>query len=184
MSADTRPISPSRFAAAIKDLSPSTLRLKLLEIRNSIAHLDYSNAQMLPFAQPSSPSTLPDQDCIDAIAENQGVVQHMMQRVELIRAEVEARSLAWQEFAELAPSRASAEEEQEGGEERHAAWEDGTFETGMIRGGQVRFDGREGVAGGSLSDEELRRVVERQLREWQEGDESSEANGHDAGLHL
>ncbi|CAG9938134.1 unnamed protein product [Clonostachys rosea f. rosea IK726] len=54
MSADTTPISPARFAAALKDLSISMLHLKSLEIRNSIAHLQYSNDQLRPFAEGSA----------------------------------------------------------------------------------------------------------------------------------
>ena len=57
MSADTRPISPARFAAALKDLSVGMLHLKVLEIRNSIAHLQYSNDQLRPFADGSATAT-------------------------------------------------------------------------------------------------------------------------------
>ncbi len=51
MSADTTPISPARFAAAVKDLSVEMLHIKVIEIRNSIAHLQYSNDQLRPFAE-------------------------------------------------------------------------------------------------------------------------------------
>ncbi|SPQ18847.1 34627e8b-f2c2-4524-abe1-f4479ed8da0a [Thermothielavioides terrestris] len=51
MSADSVPITPARFAAALKDLPLSSLHLKLLELRNSIAHLDYSNEQLRPYAE-------------------------------------------------------------------------------------------------------------------------------------
>ncbi|KOS19087.1 hypothetical protein ESCO_000997 [Escovopsis weberi] len=106
MSADTTPISPSRFAAALKDLSLPMLHLKTLEIRNSIAHLQYSNDQLKPFAEGaqscSGPSdsapAAPDQDCIDAIRENELVIDRMAERIVVIRAEVEARGLSWREF--------------------------------------------------------------------------------------
>ncbi|KAJ4295876.1 hypothetical protein N0V88_004578 [Collariella sp. IMI 366227] len=48
MSSDALPISPSRFAAALPDLPLSALHLKVLELRNSITHLDYSNEQLRP----------------------------------------------------------------------------------------------------------------------------------------
>jgi len=112
MSADAAPITAGRFAEAIKDLSLSMLHLKVLELRNSIAHLDYSNEQLRPFAEgtataldspSSSPATAqqqqqPDQDCIDAIRENEAVVARMQERIALIRAEVESRGLSWTEL--------------------------------------------------------------------------------------
>ena len=82
MSAETQPITPARFAEALQDLPTSALALKVLELRNSIAHLDYSNAELKPFAdgtasaiespgqQQATTTGTPDQDCIDAIKEN------------------------------------------------------------------------------------------------------------------
>ncbi|KAL0939249.1 secondary alcohol dehydrogenase [Colletotrichum truncatum] len=105
-SADTRPITPTRFAEALKDLSLPTLHLKVLEIRNSILHLEYSNAQLKPYAEGSA-TTLdaadaaagrPDQDCVEAIRENEAVIARMQERVDLIRAEVEERGHNWNEF--------------------------------------------------------------------------------------
>lgn len=104
MSFDALPITPARFAEAIKDLSLTTLHLKVLELRNSIAHLDYSNEQLRPFAEgtaegaASSPPGEPDPDCADAIRENEAVVARMQERIGLVRAEVEARGLGWTEF--------------------------------------------------------------------------------------
>ncbi|KAF6813624.1 secondary alcohol dehydrogenase [Colletotrichum sojae] len=107
MSADTTPISPTRFAAAIHDLSLPTLHLKVLEIRNSILHLRYSNAQLAPFAEGTA-TTLdaatdaaagrPDPTCVEAIRENELVIARMEERVALIRAEVEGRGHSWDEF--------------------------------------------------------------------------------------
>ena len=111
MSADTQPISPARFAAALKDLSISMLHLKVLEIRNSIAHLQYSNDQLRPFAQgsatavspPSTESAEPDQDCVDAIRENEQVIDRMTERLAIIRIEVEdERGVSWTEFMSTA----------------------------------------------------------------------------------
>ncbi|KAH7039742.1 uncharacterized protein B0I36DRAFT_309203 [Microdochium trichocladiopsis] len=136
----TTPISPARFAAALKDLSAENLALKVFELRNSIAHLDYSNAELRPYAeglvpvmgagsaaaatdatQTTSPSqqqeggggiaaqaqqeTKGDQDCIDAIAENEVVIARMLERIDLIRAEVTGRGLSWDELSGVMPER-------------------------------------------------------------------------------
>lgn len=263
MSADSVPITPARFAAALKDLPLSSLHLKLAELRNSIVHLDYSNEQLRPYAegkatvmstttttsQPQQPPYPPDQDCIDAIRENEEVIERMQERIRLVRVEVEARGLNWDEFQSFGGGggdRARKEEEEEeeaeiekvgGGEEqeagregvgnndeeeegshqsramvnggdggrvngedggsgsgsgsnsasapRHPAWSDGTFQTGVIRDGAVHMDAvagsrRRGQPGGSLTDEELRRRMEEQLRSL-EDDDGDDGQG---GLHL
>lgn len=211
-SADTTPISPARFAAAIKDLPVDTLHLKVLEIRNSIAHLQYSNDQLKPFAEGTSTSLSnsisdsisategPDQDCIDAIRENEQVIDRMAERIALIRAEVEDRGVSWTEFQskdEIVEAQQQREEPQpqpqpqlnghSGGEEQqqHSAWSDGTFQTGTIRNGEVRFDtqpGRpEGGGGGSLNDEELQRALEERMRNLNHGDDDEDPDG---GMHL
>ncbi|WYZ34534.1 hypothetical protein EsH8_I_000810 [Colletotrichum jinshuiense] len=106
MSADTRPISPAHFAEALKELSLPTLHLKALEIRNSILHLQYSNAQLQPYAVGAA-TTLdgadasvgrPDPDCVEAIRENDIVITRMEERVQIIRDEVEGRGHSWNEF--------------------------------------------------------------------------------------
>ncbi|KAL2883781.1 hypothetical protein SGCOL_000929 [Colletotrichum sp. CLE4] len=108
MSADTRPISPTHFATALHDLSLPTLHLKALEIRNSILHLEYSNAQLAPYAAGDA-TTLdsatdasaghgPDPTCVEAIRENDVVIARMRERVQIIRDEVESRGHSWNEF--------------------------------------------------------------------------------------
>lgn len=215
MSADTTPISSSRFAAALKDLSVEMLRLKVLEIRNSIAHLQYSNDQLKPFAEgtavaaSSSNSTTtatttatnePDQDCMDAIRENDGVIDRMAERIALIRMEVEERGVSWNEFqskeeVEAQQQQQQRESEQNGvGEEGEegsrvngngvgpSPWTDGTFQTGTIRNGEVHFDAPQGqTQGGSLSDEQLRRALEERMRELNHDDSSGDEDG---GMHL
>jgi hypothetical protein len=200
MSNEATPISPARFAAALKDLPLSTLHLKAMEIRNSIAHLDYSNEQLKPFADGTDPSAngRPDQDCIDAIKENEIVIARMQERIALLKAEVEGRGSSWLEFQ-------SAEELEGGdgrllngtgesdgdveveGHERSDAWRDGTFQTGRIVNGEVRMDGDSGVngatngtnsIGGSLDDEALRRAVEERMRVLANEDDDEE------GMHL
>ncbi|KAI1268779.1 hypothetical protein F5Y18DRAFT_166988 [Xylariaceae sp. FL1019] len=185
MSSETQPISPARFAEALQELPASTLALKVLELRNSIAHLDYSNAELKPFADGTT-ATLdqeagqPDQDCIDAIAENEGVIARMQERIALIRTEVENRGLSWQEFQgkENTPPPEPTENETDGANappttngvnghgpdaaSQHAAWRDGTFQTGTLRG---------------LSDEELL----QQLQSRMPPDEDEDPEG---GMHL
>lgn len=72
MSSENLPITTARFAAALSELPLSSLRLKSLELRNSLAHLAYSNAQLRPFAdglQPGPDGTVregpPDPDCVE-----------------------------------------------------------------------------------------------------------------------
>ena len=201
MSADTRPISPGRFAAALKALSPAMLHLKVLEIRNSIAHLQYSNDQLEPFAKgtasavDANPSE-PDQDCIDAIKENEVVIDRMVERIALVRAEVEDRGMSWSEFrskeeVEAAAADRPAQSVNGTNGQTHAAWTDGTFQTGTIRGGQVHFD-EPAVApntdanssrrqGGTLDDDELRRQMEERMRDLGDDDDEEEEEG---GMHL
>jgi hypothetical protein len=141
MSHEALPITPARFAEALQDLSLASLHLKVLEIRNAIAHLDYSNEQLKPFAEGTAPDALPnttsstatntasassdattqaqvpDQDCIDAIRENEAVIARMNERIALIRTEVESRGASWTEFQ----SKEEAEEMARAGRERGRA---------------------------------------------------------------
>lgn len=102
MSAESLPITPSAFAAALPALSLASLHLKTLELRNALAHLAYSNAQLQPFANGTAGETAlnpqPDPDCADAIRENEVVMARMRERILLVRAEVEARGVSWREF--------------------------------------------------------------------------------------
>lgn len=225
----TAPITPARFAAALKDLSAASLHLKVLEIRNSLAHLAHSNAQLRPFAEgaaaaPGGTPGEPDADCADAIRENEAVIERMKGRIELVRAEVEERGLSWREFEAkdeleddepgvVPPSATTAEVpgasaagapvangvngHAEGGGAGSAAngaaasrgnpWEDGTFQTGVIRNGEIHMDAtpnrqgssaapRQTNGGGSLTDEELRRRLEERLAEDNDDEEG--------GMHL
>lgn len=204
MSADATPISPARFSAALKELSVEMLRLKVLEIRNSIAHLQYSNDQLKPFAEGSAVATdatsnEPDQDCIDAIKENEGVIDRMAERIAIIRIEVEERGVSWNEFQSKEEVEAQQRQQQEDAEreqnesssrvngngtgpEQHSAWTDGTFQTGTIQNGQVRFDAPQGqTQGGSLDDEQLRRALEERMRELNHDDSPGDSDG---GMHL
>ena len=99
MSAEATPITARAFAAAIEELPISTLHLKAAELRNSLAHLEYSNAQLESFARPPPGSSdQPDQDCIEAIDENIGVISRYRERLELLKQEAEKRGLDWDEL--------------------------------------------------------------------------------------
>lgn len=153
MSTSTAPITPSQFALAIADLPLSTLALKAAEIRNSIAHLDYSNEELKPFAEADPP----DVDCIDAIRENEVVVARMLERIGLLKVEVERRGVRWEELSGEVRKEEEAVEGfgrgvvEDGEEVVDAAegradtgrnpWTDGTFSTGRIVNGEVRMDG-------------------------------------------
>lgn len=194
MSADTTPISPARFASAIKDLSIGMLHLKVLEIRNSIAHLQYSNDQLKPFADGTSaalgePAAAPDQDCIDAIKENEAVIDRMAERLAIIRVEVEDRGVSWTEFqsqdeveaganAEAGEALTNGEVVDETTETRHSAWTDGTFQTGTISNGQVRFDSQLGGQTTSANQGEAQSTTQGEER--QDGHDDAEEDG----LHL
>ncbi|KAL6802148.1 hypothetical protein J3E68DRAFT_395386 [Trichoderma sp. SZMC 28012] len=195
MSADTTPISPARFASAIKDLSLGMLHLKVLEIRNSIAHLQYSNDQLKPFADGESAalgesSAAPDQDCIDAIKENEVVIDRMAERLAIIRAEVEDRGVSWTEFQSQDEVEAGANTEagealtngdvadDQAAETRHSAWTDGTFQTGTISNGQVRFDSQPGGQTTSANQGEAQSTT--QGAERQDGHDDADEDG----LHL
>lgn len=190
MSSTTIPISPAAFSEAIKELPLSTLHLKAAELRNSIAHLDYSNEQLKPFADGTEPSvTEPDQDCVDAIKENEVVIERMEERIRLLKQEVEDRGASWTEFQGTADKEGEGEETLVNGTgelngERSEAWRDGTFQTGSIVNGEVTMDapstapipasnvtGVNGTSsnaangtGGRLDDVALRQAMEDRMR--------------------
>jgi hypothetical protein len=169
MSSDALPITPSAFAAALPSLPLSTLHLKAAELRNSIAHLEYSNMQLEPFAKPPAPEE-GDPVCIEAIKENEVVMKQMKTRLELLKKEVENRGARWWEVGEGIDVETLAEEvrrerervveeearvdreeglpngvahEEADGDGRHSAWTDGTFQIGRITNGVVTMDGDE-----------------------------------------
>jgi len=190
MSANSAPIPPSLFASALVDLPLSTLHLKAHELRNSVAHLDYSNEQLVPFTQPPSP----DPDCVEAIAENEIVIARMQERIQLLKAEVEKRGASWTEFmskeeleqlgkdeGDIGLTNGHVESAEQG--ERHEAWSNGTFQIGRITNGEVVMDGNGATpqpqrSGGRLTDEELRRALEERMQT-----DMAEVDEED-GMHL
>ncbi|KAK4181675.1 hypothetical protein QBC36DRAFT_373899 [Triangularia setosa] len=207
MSSTTPPITPQAFATALTTLSLPSLHLKVLELRNSIAHLDYSNEQLQPFASTSPP----DDVCVEAIQENNIVIERMQERIKLVRDEVESRGFSWREFQSKEELEALDKQEPgvaitatttttrtttvTNGETRHSAWTDGTFQTGRIVGGQVVMDDVSGdrqtvgqgqqqqqqqqQQGGSIGDEELRQRMEERMRNMGVG-----ADDEEGGMHL
>jgi hypothetical protein len=94
MSHETRPISPARFASALEDLPLANLYSKAFEIRNSIAHLQRSNEELQAYSD-SQPGG--DADCLEAVSENEAVIERMRERVGLVKREVERRGGTWHE---------------------------------------------------------------------------------------
>jgi hypothetical protein len=133
MSSEALPIAPRAFAAALKDLTLQTLHLKVLELRNSLAHLAYSNEQLRPFAEGAADAAagadgVPDQDCVDAIRENEEVMRRMEERIALVRAEVEGRGAAWTEFQSKEEAEEMARRGREAGREAAANGTDGDLD--------------------------------------------------------
>lgn len=91
MSSTTRPITSAAFSAALKALPLSSLYGKAAELRNSVMYLRSSNEQLLPLASEG------DDDCVAAIAENKEVLRQMLERIQLLRQEVEGRGMPWAE---------------------------------------------------------------------------------------
>ncbi|KAI5369155.1 putative translation machinery-associated protein [Septoria linicola] len=146
MSSTSTPISPGMFSLAIKDLPVDTLYAKAAELLNSMQHLRYSNAQMQQFADEG------DEVCKEAIAENDVVMERMLERVELCRVEVERRGMRWTGHVQEA-----------GGEEGKI---NGVVEVNGNRGSGAA----ETRPSGRLTDEELRRQLEAQMGDDEEDD--------------
>ena len=109
MSSEARPISTSQFVLAIQDLPLENIYSKASEIENSIAHLERSNRQLQEYSDSiKSDATIGgevkeevgDKECLDAIAENQVVIDRQKERVGLLRGEAERRGGRWHGGAE------------------------------------------------------------------------------------
>jgi uncharacterized small protein (DUF1192 family) len=161
MSATAAPISLERFALAIEDLPLANLHFKASELRNSIAHLLSSNEQLQPYAEEG------DQDCADAIQENEEVLVRLRERIALLRREVERRGYRWDD-AEVEDKEDVRGDAGAGGGEALGHGE------ASANGGPERGAMNGGGRGGSLTDEELG----RRLREQMEQDEEED------GLHI
>lgn len=180
MSHEARPISPARFASALEDLPLANLYSKALEIRNSIAHLQRSNGELQEYSD-SQPSG--DADCLEAMRENEIVIERMKERVELVKREVERRGGRWHEADVEADglNGKSDGEAVENGYVNGALDEDQGPEEGAVQGhqhgqtgdSQMADDGGQRLVGGRLDDEELRRRMLDRMGE-----------DEDEGMHL
>jgi hypothetical protein len=175
MSAEAAPITPARFRLAIHDLAISNLHAKAAELRNSLAHLASSNAQLKEFADAG------DSDCADAIRENEVVMQRFQDRIQMLREEVEGRGMRWVEDTE-------------------GEWEGKPVQNGdamELEPGEEATNGTNGAAGpnlagatasgplaeqqssGRLTDEELRLLMAARI-----GDPDINEDEEEGGLHL
>ena len=169
MSSTATPISPARFAAALSALPLPNLHLKAAELNNSVAHLEYSNLQLQPLAEEG------DRDCKEAIEENRGTIVRMKERIELLKAEVEARGFRWGE-GEVDGRKGNGNEGEnvDGIEEEFRNGNEQAERTGnrvVANGHRHEADGRP-----RLSDEELARRLQERIAEDMMND--------DDGLHL
>jgi hypothetical protein len=172
MSAEATPITPARFRLAIHDLPISNLHAKAAELRNSLAHLASSNAQLKEFADAG------DRDCADAIHENEIVIQRFQDRIQMLREEVEGRGMRWVEDTEGEwegkPAQNGDAMELEPGEEVR----NGTNGPNIVAAG-ANGQSTEQQRSGRLTDEELRLLLAARMGE-PDGDEDEE----EGGLHL
>ncbi|KAL8940980.1 MAG: hypothetical protein Q9216_002499 [Gyalolechia sp. 2 TL-2023] len=161
MSASTAPIPLDRFAEAVAELPLGNLHTKAAELRNSIVHLVSSNAQLQDYADDG------DQDCADAIIENNEVIERMETRVDLLRNEVENRGFRWGED-QPAVVNGKAEDQNNHGQADHA---ENPLSASHINAQSSR------THGGSLVDEELARRLRDQLDKEMRDDDAD-------GVHL
>ncbi|CAI7587343.1 unnamed protein product [Penicillium pancosmium] len=89
MAAQVFTINPEAFTEALKELPLSAVYAKVSELRNSIAHLHRSNAEMKDFLE-ASQSDDERREMEGYIRENEGVFASMRERTE-----VERRGQSW-----------------------------------------------------------------------------------------
>jgi hypothetical protein len=180
MSHEARPISPTRFASALEDLPLANLYSKALEIRNSIAHLQRSNEELQEYSD-SQPGG--DEDCLEAVRENEIVIGRMKERVELVKREVERRGGRWHE-ADVEVDELNGKSDGEVAQNGYingALDEDQGAEQDAVQGNQHgqtgdsqrADDGGRRLVGARLDDEELRRRMLDRMGE-----------DEDEGMHL
>ena len=121
MSAESRPIAAEAFAAALTELPLSAVYAKALEIHNSMAHLERSNAELKLFIQETPGG---DKDCEEAVTENEDVIKRMVERLALVRAEVEGRGQKWIDL-EGTPEEKEEQEGQNGEDTSQARTQNG-----------------------------------------------------------
>lgn len=167
MSTETRPISPNSFAQAIEDLPLENLYTKAFEINNSVGHLERSNETLQEYSDSlkndenldAETRQYGDKDCLEAIKENEIVIERQQERVRLLKAEVERRGQRWHEAEPKEKEPANGEGAQTAGPGN----------------GNTTASSTQAPAPARLSDQELRRQMEIRL---------AEDAGDDGGMHL
>lgn len=97
MTTETPSINLAAFAEAITELPLSAVYSKVSELRNSIAHLHRSNAELRLFLEESQDTEEEKKELEGYILENEGVVASMNERVSLLKTELENRGQPWVE---------------------------------------------------------------------------------------
>ncbi|RHZ66230.1 uncharacterized protein CDV56_108919 [Aspergillus thermomutatus] len=95
MSEESQPITLEAFAEAIKELPLSAVYAKVSEIRNSLAHLRRSNSELRAFIDESCESESDKRELEGYIAENEGVITTMNERIGFLKTEIENRGESW-----------------------------------------------------------------------------------------
>ncbi|PKS10499.1 hypothetical protein jhhlp_002251 [Lomentospora prolificans] len=200
MSSSSEPVSLERFAEALRDLPLVSLRLKILEIRNSVSHLIYSNAELKPYAEANPP----DDVCVEAIRENEIVLERMAGRLSILKLEVQERGEKWEDFEAGVFERDGAPDSHEAGDSAaatgdavigprttaddstraHPAWSDGTFQVGTLSLGHNEQDALSNARAPArgLSDADLARQLEERMRMLEAEDDAN--NDAQNGIHL
>ena len=104
MSSENLSINPAVFAEAIQELPLSAVYGKVAELRNSIAHLHRSNTELLLFIADLPRSENDDEEKKELegyIAENEGVIASMNERLSLLKTELENRAQPWIETEQV-----------------------------------------------------------------------------------
>ncbi|GIJ84104.1 hypothetical protein Asppvi_002940 [Aspergillus pseudoviridinutans] len=110
MPEESRPITLEAFAEAIKELPLSAVYAKVSEIRNSIAHLRRSNSELRAFIDESCESESDKRELEGYIAENEGVIANMNERIGLLKTEIEHRGELWIEEKVVAETKMDGDE--------------------------------------------------------------------------
>lgn len=100
MSSESLTIDPAAFAEAIKELPLSAVYSKVAELRNSIAHLHRSNAELRLFLAESQDPEEEKKELGGYVTENEGVIASMKVRIGLLKTELENRGQPWVEVDE------------------------------------------------------------------------------------
>ncbi|GAQ10994.1 hypothetical protein ALT_8315 [Aspergillus lentulus] len=110
MSEEAQPITLEAFAEAIKELPLSAVYAKVSEIRNSVAHLRRSNSELRAFIDQSCESESDKRELEGYIAENEGVITTMNDRLGLLKTEIENRGERWIEEEVAADTKVDGDE--------------------------------------------------------------------------